>query len=148
MSDQLTDRRPAGSRRGLRAPVLLVTAMLAAYAVVGAAAGWLWRHLWSPSTGVVFKHAWYADSAGLRGDFSGTGLYVVVGVAAGAGLGIAVAFAGARRPMLTLGAVVLSSAVAAWLMLAVGQSMSPTPTCWPARPTTARSSPVPFASAA
>ena len=125
MSEQLTERPVTGPRARWRAPVVLALGVVAAYAVVGAAAGWLWHHLWNPSTGVVYQHVWYPDGAGLRADFSGTGLYVVVAAAAGLGLGLAVAFVGRSRALVTLVAVVAGSALATWLMLTVGQSLSP-----------------------
>lgn len=126
MSDQLTERRrPARSWAGRRGQVYFVVSVVASYAVVGAVAGWLWHQIWNPSTGVVSQHVWYPDSAGLRGDFSGTGLYVIVALGAGLGLGLAFAFVGSRRAVLTLVAVALSSALAAWLMLRVGESLSP-----------------------
>jgi hypothetical protein len=125
MSEQLTEGRTWRPSAELRSSVLWVLIVVASYAAVGAAAGWLWHALWTPSVGQVFQHAWYPDEAGLRGDFSGTGLYVLVGAGAGLLLGLVFAFLGGRRPVLTLAAVVAGSALAAWLMVVVGQGLSP-----------------------
>ena len=124
MSEQLTEgaHPPLGRPACARAWVLTV---VASYAVVGAAAGWLWHALWNPTVGEVFQHVWYPDEAGLRSDFSGTGLYVLVAAGAGLLLGLVFAFLGGRRPILTLVAVVAGSALAAWLMVLVGEALSP-----------------------
>ena len=124
MSEQLTEGR-TGASAGLRAPVVWVLIVVASYAVVGAAAGWLWHALWNPTVGRVIQGGWYPDEAGLRGDFSGTGLYVLIAAGAGLLLGLVVAIFGGRRPMLTLAAVVVGSALAAWLMVLVGEGLSP-----------------------
>jgi hypothetical protein len=124
MSEQLTEGRTRPSA-GLRAPVLWLLIVVASYAAVGAAAGWLWHARWHPAVGQVIQHGWYPDEAGLRGDFSGTGLYVLVAAGAGLLLGLVVAFLGGRRPILTLVGVVAGSALAAWLMVLVGEGLSP-----------------------
>ena len=124
MSEQLTEGRTRSSA-GLRAPVLWSLVVVASYAAVGAAAGWLWHALWKPTLGRVIQGGWYPDESGLRGDFSGTGLYVLVAAGAGVLLGVVVALLGGRRPMVTLVAVVVGSALAAWLMMVVGEGLSP-----------------------
>jgi hypothetical protein len=126
MSEQLTEGRTRRPSADLRASVLWVLTVVASYAVVGAAAGWLWHELWNPSVGEVFQGGWYPSEAGLRGDFSGTALYVLVGAGAGLLLGLVLAFFGGRRPMLTLVAVVAGSALAAWLMVFVGEGLGST----------------------
>ena len=54
---------PAPPRRSpvadLRGPVLFVVGAVAAYGLVGLAAGWLWHELWTPAEGVVVQHEWY-----------------------------------------------------------------------------------------
>ena len=133
MTDRLVDPdhgEPPPPRRssrlhGLRGPVLLVVGVLAAYAVVGVAAGWLWHELWTPADGVVVGHQWYASGDALRDDFSGTGIYVVVASLAGLVLGLASALLGGRRPMVTVVAAVAASALAAFLMTTVGQGLGP-----------------------
>ena len=45
--------------------------------------GLVWEWLWTPPRGVVVHHRWVQDEVGLRGDFSGTGTYVVVAAVAG-----------------------------------------------------------------
>jgi len=106
--------------------VLQVLLVLATYAVVGLAAGWLWYTLWEPPTGVVVRHQWYPNGAGLRGEFSATALYVLIAVVAGAVLGSIAAVLGGRRPLLTLVAALAGAVLAGWLMLKVGERLGPT----------------------
>ncbi len=122
MSELTTSATRARSRA---AELRFVVAVVATYAVVGGLCGWLWYTLWEPTTGVVYQHQWYADGDGLRAEFSGTGLYVLVAAGAGLLLGLACALAGARHPLLTLVVVALSSVLAAWLMMAVGTALGP-----------------------
>lgn len=100
--------------------------VVAALAAVGALAGVVWQWLWTPTVGVVVDHRWTAgDALGLQHEFSGTGWYVVVGLVAGLVAGIAVALLVDRVPLLTLAAVVVGSALAAWMMLLVGSALGP-----------------------
>jgi hypothetical protein len=100
-------------------------AVLAAYAVAGIALSWVWFWLWGPADGQVFSHQWYASSEALRGDFSGTGLYVLLALGGGAVLGILSAMLGGRQPLVTTIAAVLGSLLAGWLMLHLGQGLGP-----------------------
>lgn len=101
----------------------LVVAVLAA---VGALAGVVWQWVWTPTIGVVVDHHWTAgDALGLQHEFSGTGWYVVVALVAGLVAGVAVALLFDQVPLLTLAAVVVGSALAAWLMLVVGTALGP-----------------------
>jgi hypothetical protein len=115
----------AGPRRPLRQhpwlPVALQgLAVLVMFTAAGAGAGWLWQHLWDPPTGVVADHVWYTDEAGLRSDFSATGLYVVIALLAGLVVGGLAAVLFDRAEVGTLLAVLAGSALAAWLMWKVG----------------------------
>jgi len=120
--------RPSRAARvfDLAAEMLPVVAVLVIYALVGVAAGWLWHQLWTPADGVVVGHQWYASGDALRDDFSGTGLYVLVAAGAGLLLGTVCAIAGGRRPLLTVGAAVVGSALATALMTTVGERLGPT----------------------
>jgi uncharacterized membrane protein YeaQ/YmgE (transglycosylase-associated protein family) len=109
--------------RRVLAQFVLTVAVLAA---IGALAGVVWEWLWTPTVGVVVNHTWTAgDAIGLQEQFSGTGWYVVVGVVAGVVAGVLVALAFDRAPLLTLAAVVVGSALGAWLMLRVGVALGP-----------------------
>ena len=123
-----TPPRPRLAERAfdLASEMLPVVGMLVAYALVGVAAGWLWHELWTPAEGVVVQHEWYPSGDALRDDFSGTGLYVLVAAGAGLVLGIACSVVGGRRPLLTVGAAVAGSALAARLMATVGERLGPT----------------------
>jgi hypothetical protein len=117
--------------RRLRASWFVVpvqmTLTIAAFGGAGALSGWLWYHLWTPPHGVVADHQWFLDpaEAGLRGDFPGTGWYVVVAVPAGLLLGAASAYLLDRSELATLAAVAVGSLLAGWLMLRVGLHLSP-----------------------
>ena len=107
------------------AAALSAGAVLAAYAAAGVALSWVWFWLWSPADGQVFSHQWYASGEALRGDFSGTALYVLLALGGGALLGVLSAMLAGQRPMLTTVAAVLGSLLAGWLMLHLGQGLGP-----------------------
>jgi hypothetical protein len=105
---------------------LEVVAVLALFAALGAACGWLWFQVWDPPMGTVADGRWFVNGEqALSRVFDGTAWYVLVG-ALGALLGGALATLVARRsPLATLAAVAAGSALAAWLMLRVGLELSP-----------------------
>lgn len=120
MTAGLTTRRPASSA------VWFGLAVLGAYAAVGLGAGWVWHELWQPAQGVVSQQEWYTDGDGLRQEFSGTGLYVLVAAASGLVLGAVFAFAGSAQPVATVLLCLVGSMLAAWLMLSLGEWLGPT----------------------
>jgi hypothetical protein len=128
-----TGQQPPGhaARRQRRTPWLVIPLQMALtvgiFAGAGALSGRLWYHLWTPPRGVVVDHEWFLDpaEAGLRGDFPGTGWYVVVALPAGLLLGAACAYAFDRSELATLVAVAGGAALAAWLMLRVGVQLGP-----------------------
>ena len=100
--------------------------VVAALAAVGALAGVVWQWIWTPTVGVVVDHRWTAgDALGLQHEFSGTGWYVAVALVAGLLAGVVAALLVDRAPLLTLAAVVVGSALAAWVMLLVGSALGP-----------------------
>lgn len=113
-------RRPAARVVAVQASLVVVV-----FAVAGAAAGWLWYHLWDAPSGVVAGGVWYTDEAGLREDFSGVALYVVVAAVAGLVLGVLTAWLLDRAELVTLAAVLVGSVLAGYLMLVVGHHLSP-----------------------
>lgn len=102
-----------------------VGVVLALYAAAGVAAGWAWRRLWDPPTGVVLEGRWYLDSAGLRGEFPSTGWFVLVSAATGLILGLVCAWLCSRSELATLVAVLAGAALATYLMWRVGLALSP-----------------------
>jgi hypothetical protein len=120
--DPAPDRtaRPAWLVASLQALLII-----AVFAGVGALAGWLWYHLWDVPKGVVSGGQWFTSEAGLRDDFSGVAWYVSISVVAGLVLGTLAAWLLHRSELVTLGAVIVGSALAAYLMLRVGQHLSP-----------------------
>ncbi|WP_459970590.1 hypothetical protein [Nocardioides pyridinolyticus] len=94
--------------------------------VLGVVAGVVWEWVWTAPDGAVVDGAWVAqDEANLRGVFSGTGWYVVVGSVAGLLGGAAVALFLDRYPLVSLLGVVLGSLLGAFLMLRVGVALGP-----------------------
>jgi hypothetical protein len=123
MPDRLSasDLRPAVVPAAVQA--LVAVAVLAA---TGAVAGVVWEWVWTAPIGVGADHKWLAqDEAGLRGQFSGTGWYVVVASVAGLLAGAVVALFLDRVPLATLLAVVVGSVLGAWLMAKVGGALGP-----------------------
>jgi hypothetical protein len=110
------------SRSWLVRDVVLV---LAGFALGAALCGLVWEWWWTPPTGTVVDHVWYPDAEGVRQMFAGTGLYVVVGAVGGLVLGAGSGWLFDRFELLTLGAVVAGSVLAAWLMLRTGTALAP-----------------------
>lgn len=102
--------------------VLLV---VAGAALLGAVCGVLWELWWTPPTGLVRDQVWYPDVDGVRQLFSGTGLYVVIGLAGGVLLGAGCAWLFHRVELVTLAAVAAGSVLAGWLMYEVGTVLAP-----------------------
>jgi hypothetical protein len=125
VSEAPPEHRPAAGRAWTRGSVPFVAVVLATYVLVGLGAGWVWHELWQPAEGVVVQHQWYATGAGLREDFSGTGLYVLIATGAGLALGVLFAILGGSRPVVTLVACLVGSVLAGWLMLTVGEWLGP-----------------------
>jgi hypothetical protein len=120
-----TDRRPSWRHSPWLPVVIQVVVILVLFAIAGAFCGWLWHHLWTPPHGVVADKVWYTDEKGLRSDFSGTGLYVLIAVLAGLVVGGLTAFFCDRAELATLIAVTVGAALAGWLMWKVGVHSSP-----------------------
>ena len=117
-------RRPPWLTRG--GPVSVIVLVLLTYAVLGAVAGAVWELVWTPPTQVITQHQVYADSyASLRGVFTGTALYVVVGAVTSALAALAVTMIVRGRELLVLLLVLLGSALAAAIMHRVGMSLGP-----------------------
>lgn len=107
-------------------PAVQLGLVVVGLALVGVLAGVVWEWIWNPVIGVVVDHQWSPGSAiGLQQEFSSTGWYVVVAVVAGLLAGLGVGLLADRVPLLTLVAVVVGSALAAWLMLVVGSALGP-----------------------
>lgn len=116
MSDQL---RRTLDRTGL---------CLAVFAVVGALGGLVWRHLWSPVTGVVQQHQWFPNpfDAGEQHDFNGDAWYFIVAFLSGIVLAAVAALVLRGSELSTLFAVAVGSVAAGVLMWRVGMIGNPT----------------------
>jgi hypothetical protein len=117
------------SGRGPRSPWVVASVQALVIVVVfgaaGAGCGWLWHHLWHAPSGVVSQHQWFTSEAGLRDDFQGVAWYVTLAAVAGLVLGILTSWLLDRSELVTLGAVVAGSVLAAYVMLRVGTHLSP-----------------------
>jgi len=121
MPDWLTVERPP-----LRAALVQLALAVGILVVVGAIAGVVWEWVWTPPAGAVVDHTWTAlDEASLRGQFSGTGWYAVVGSVAGLVGGALVALFVDRFPFVTLLGVVVGSVLAGLVMYADGHTLGP-----------------------
>lgn len=102
-------------------------AVLALFAGLGAAAGWVWFRLWDSPPGVVADHTWYPDPymPGQRADFDAIALYVLVALGAGLVGGVVCALLLDRSEVVTVVAVAAGSCLAAWLMAVVGTDLGP-----------------------
>jgi hypothetical protein len=124
MPEQLTDE-PA-TRTGWVAPAIgQAGIVLALFAAVGALAGSIWEWLWTPPVGVVVDHEWLLGLAGLRAEFSATGVYVVVAAVAGLLSGALCSLFLDRAELVTLAAVLVGAVLAGWVMVQVGQALGP-----------------------
>ena len=105
------------------APLLL----LALFALAGIAGGYAWRYLWTPPVGVARDGRWVPTPVeeGLQNDFSGVGWYVVVALVLGLVLGAATAYVLDHAEIAGVVVAVLGSALAAYLVLTVGERLSP-----------------------
>ena len=117
-----------------RRPAIDAALVLLGFALVAAALGWLWWELWGPAaTGKVYavnnpdpSKIWLPDpyEAGERKDFTDIAIFVLLSGAGGLILGALAAGFVKRKPLFTLAAVVVGSALAAYVMYTVGTSLS------------------------
>ena len=119
MPDRVTSRPISRLTR----PLLL----LVLFAVAGIGGGYAWRYLWTPPEGVARGGGWVPTPVeeGLQNDFSGVGWYVVVALVIGLALGALTAVVLDRAEVLGVLVAVLGSALAAYLVLTVGERLSP-----------------------
>ncbi|MGB0098903.1 MAG: hypothetical protein WBP61_01355 [Nocardioides sp.] len=118
---------PADDRsQRLRQSVVQLALAVLALAAAGVLAGVVWEWVWTAPLGSVVDQTWVAeDEESLRGVFSATGWYVVIGAVAGLLGGALVALFLDRSPLITLVGVVIGSALGAFLMLRVGVALGP-----------------------
>jgi hypothetical protein len=128
MTDQTTlpdTHSDTRRERSLVRPLVEGGLILAIFAAVGAACGWLWESRWTAPTGVVYHGKWYPDGAGTDRMFDGTGSFVVIAALAGLLLGLACAWLFTASELVTVVAALAGGALATWLMHAVGVHLAP-----------------------
>jgi hypothetical protein len=113
------------------AMVLVALGIVVAGGGLGALGGWLWYRWWAPAnTGEIYDTTsgprWYdLSDHGFTHQFDGPAQYAVVALGLGAVLGVLAAVVGRRQALLALGALVVGSALAAYLSWLIGTEMSP-----------------------
>lgn len=109
-------------RLAARAALLLLL-----FGAAGVGGGYAWRHLWTPPEGIARGGGWLPRpyEEGLQSDFSGVGWYVVVTLALGVVVGALTAWVLDRAEILGVGVALLGSGLAAYLVLTVGERLSP-----------------------
>lgn len=119
MPDRLTARHISALTRPL--------VLLAIYAAAGVGGGYAWRYLWTPPEGEARGGSWVPTPVeeGLQNDFAGVGWYVVVALVLGLALGALTAFVLDRAEILGVLVTVLGSVLVAYLVLTVGERLSP-----------------------
>lgn len=126
MSGRLTGgvADPAGVPGRLTGPLSRALLVVLGFTAVGALTGVAWEALWEAPGGVVIEEQWLLAPSGPDVSFSGTALYVLLGLPVGVVLG---ALAGLlrRHEAVTLASVVVGSVVAGWVMYAVGHALGP-----------------------
>ncbi|MFT4262718.1 MAG: hypothetical protein QM572_05005 [Nocardioides sp.] len=96
-------------------------------ALIGVVGGWVWASRWTAPTGVVAAHVWYPDpwDSGSRAAFAATASYTVIALILGTLIGLLAAWCSRAGELLTIGAVLAGTCLAAWLMYHHGVSSAP-----------------------
>src|SRR5436190_3862976 len=115
-----------------RAIAVVAVAVVVAGGALGALGGWLWYHWWAPpNTGEIYDTAVWGPKwldltdEGLAHQFSGPAEYTLIALGLGFVLGILAAVIGRRQALVALAALIVGSALAAYLAFAVGTALSP-----------------------
>jgi hypothetical protein len=121
MSDRLTKVRVS------RESVAWAVGIVVALSVVGVVCGLFWRSRLDVPHGVVVGGSWYPDpwDPGEQASFASTGWFVLIALAVGVVLGVLTAWFSRAPELVTLGAVLIGSLLAGWLMLTVGLHGAP-----------------------
>jgi len=117
--------QPVPPRPSVRQVMLDAAGILVTFAVVGTACGFLWERVWSAPEGLAYHHQWLLDGEGLPQDFSGTGLYALIGAGCGLVLGFVLALVFDRDELVALVAITVGAVLAAYLMWVVGTALGP-----------------------
>lgn len=126
--------RRAGA--GVRGIVVENLAVVVVLGLAGVAAGWVWQRWATPASGVVLDGSWrlgyriegdflVGDATTFERAFGVIGTYLVVCGATGLVLGVLVALVCRRAELVTLAAVALGSALAAFACYRVGLALGP-----------------------
>ncbi len=121
------DRRPPW-----RAISVVAGAVVLAAGGLGALGGWLWYQWWGPpNSGEIYDTSawgprWFdLTDQGLAHQFDGPAQYTVIALGFGALLGILAAVLGRRQAVAAMIALVVGSALAAYVSWLVGTTLSP-----------------------
>lgn len=99
--------------------------VLVVFAAAGAVAGLVWEWVWTPPDGVAVQGRWSLDGVGLAEDFSGTGLFVLVGTGTGLVTGALTAWWASVDELGVIAVTVVGAVLATAAMWGVGTSVDP-----------------------
>lgn len=99
--------------------------IMVAFTAAGALSGLVWKGLWDAPEGIAYEHEWYLQPQSYAAEFSGTGTYVAIATLVALVTSIVIAFVLERDEVVTLCAVLVGSALAAWVMYSVGHRLGP-----------------------
>lgn len=116
--------RPDEATGTTRRLLLRVGSVLALFVAAGAAGGVLWERLWQAPTGLAYDGRWYLEPAGPDFSFEGIALFVLIAFPLGLVLAVLVGLWRGHETV-TVVAVLVSAAVAAVVMYAVGSALGP-----------------------
>lgn len=127
------EQEPPRSRRLPIAAAALAVGVLVLAAALAALGGWWWWRWWSPAPmGEIYKrqdlsYGWYANplDPGQAHVAASTFEYIVAGFLLALVLGALAGLLGRNRALVALAAVLVGSALAAFVMWRVGTAMSP-----------------------
>lgn len=128
--------QPPRSRPGLLGQALEAVVVLVVFVAAGLGAGWLWEHWWTPKLGVVYDGEYYPGTRIVTGginydfprqahDFDAVATFLLIGLVAGLVLGVLAALLARRSELVTLGAVVVGSALACLVAYRLGVHLGP-----------------------
>ena len=109
-----------------RAELLRAAVVVLAGLALGALGGVVWELLWTPPTGAAWQGRWIPDPDGAAHVVDATALFLFVGLGYGLVYGSVAALTARGHELVTLGAVLVGSLLAARVTLWVGRALGPT----------------------
>jgi hypothetical protein len=107
--------------------VVWAVAIVVWCALAGYVAGRIWMTRWHAPTGQALDHVWYPApwDEGNKAAFAATAWFALIGFPLGLITGFLAGWLSQARELVTLGAVLVGTCLAAWVMVAYGMHISP-----------------------